>query len=241
MNTEVKIFASPQKVAEAFARELAQLVIHHRQKRFDIALSGGSTPEMLFQHLSRDYQTAIPWERIHFWWGDERCVAPDHPDSNYGMTARNLFSHIQVPEENIHRILGENDPEQEAERYGNELKEQLSSPNGWPVFDLIILGMGNDGHTASIFPHQIELLQSPQICAVAIHPESGQKRITITGEVINSAHKVFFLVTGKNKAERISQIMNTPEDAVNLPAFHIAPEQGELIWYLDQDAGKNIE
>ena len=239
-NIEVKIYKDPEKVAKTFAKELYKIVNNPDRKRFDIALSGGETPKLLFQYLSSKYKEKMPWQRLHFWWGDERCVAPDHEDSNFGAAISLLFSKIEIPAENIHRINGENDPVAEAQSYGQQLQEQLINCNGLPVFDLIVLGMGKDGHTASIFPDQMELLNSKHICEVASHPESGQKRVTLTGKVLNNAHRVYFLVTGSGKAKRVSQIMNNLKKARKFPAYHIIPENGDLYWYLDEDAAKKI-
>lgn len=239
-NIEVKIYETPEKVANAFAKELFRMVSESTQKRFDIALSGGETPKLLFRYLSSKYADLIPWHRLHFWWGDERCVAPDHEDSNYGAADIFLFSEIAIPEENIHRAKGENEPVLEAKSYGQQMQEQLNSRHEWPVFDLIILGMGKDGHTASIFPDQMELLGSANICEVAIQPESGQKRITLTGKVLNNANRVYFLVTGKGKAKRVSQIMNNFKKARKFPASHISPTNGDLYWYLDEAAAERI-
>ncbi len=148
---------------------------------------------------------------------------------------------MQFPKENIHRIKGENNPEEEAIRYAGEIKENLNFRGDNPVFDLVILGLGEDGHTASIFPDELELFEDERICAVATHPLSGQKRITITGKVLNNANRVFFLVTGASKSLRISEIMNDDEAAKLLPAYYISPTNGELIWFIDEAAAQKIQ
>ncbi|WP_167605563.1 6-phosphogluconolactonase [Maribellus sediminis] len=238
--TEVKIYKSPKKVYNAIAKSIIKLTQESQQKAFDIALSGGNSPKGLFKKISKKYKDEIPWKRIHLWWGDERCVSPDSEQSNYKMTVDYLLSNIDIPEENIHRIRGEEDPEQEAKRYSKELEDTLNSRGKDPVFDLIILGLGDDGHTASIFPDQIELFDYPENCAVAQHPISGQKRITLTGNVLNNANRIYFLVTGENKAMRVSEIMNDNEAAKLLPAYYIAPTNGDLIWFLDEEAASLI-
>lgn len=238
--TEVKILPKPEKVYEAIAQEIISLIHNSTQEVFHIALSGGNTPKAFFQKLMDSYVDQIAWERLHFWWGDERCVGPDDEQSNYKMTLDFLLSKINIPERNIHRIKGENEPEEEALRYSKEMEACLNSRANDPVFDLIILGLGDDGHTASIFPDQLELFEYKQSCAVAQHPISGQKRITITGNVLNNANQVFFLVTGKNKAIRVSEIMNDSEAAKLLPAYYISPTNGELIWFLDDAAAAQI-
>lgn len=222
------------------ARQIFKMTQKSQQSRFDIALSGGNTPKKLFKSLVEKYKDIIPWERIHFWWVDERCVSPDDDESNFKMTNDILFSQVNIPNENIHRIKGENTPETEAKRYSEEIATNLNLRDGIPVFDLIILGMGEDGHTASIFPGQLELLDNEQICVVSEHPLTGQKRITLTGKVINNASRIFFLVTGESKALRLSEIMNDDEAAKLSPAYYITPENGKLFWYIDEAASSKI-
>lgn len=238
-NKEVKIFSNSQELAEAFASELFHMVKGSRQ-RFDIALSGGSTPKLLFDELAKSYATKMPWDRIHFWWGDERCVPPSDEESNYGMTQKHLLSKIKMSESQVHRIKGELPPDDAAKDYIREIQSHLNERADWPVFDLIILGMGDDGHTASIFPHEMQLLQSSKICDVATHPESGQKRVSLTGNVINNANRVYFLISGKSKAKPISEIMNNKKMASRLPTSYIEPKQGKIIFFLDEDAASEI-
>ena len=238
-NKEVKIFSDAQDMAEAFALELFHIVKSSRQ-RFDIALSGGSTPKLLFDVLANNYASRMPWDRIHFWWGDERCVPPTDEESNYGMTAKHLLSKIPMDESQIHRVKGELSPEEAASDYIIQIQSHLNERQNWPIFDLIILGMGSDGHTASIFPHEMKLLHSDKICEVATHPESGQKRVSLTGNVINNANRIYFLVSGKSKAKRVSEIMNNMKKAQKLPAFHIEPKQGRIIFFLDHKAASKI-
>jgi 6-phosphogluconolactonase len=237
---EVKIYENPKKVVKALAKKLYKIIKETTQPKFNIALSGGKTPKLLFEVLVSKYSTEIPWQKIHLWWGDERCVPPDNKESNFKLASDKLISQVLIPEENIHRIKGENIPVEEANRYSQEIEAFLNMRSEWPVFDLIILGLGDDGHTASIFPDQTELLDFKLNCAVTEHPITGQKRITLTGKVLNNANRIFFLVTGKNKAMRISEIMNDDEAAKLLPAYYIEPQNGELIWYIDQDAASLI-
>ena len=157
-SVEVKIFKSPKKVAKSVAKAIRKLTADSAQPRFDIALSGGTTPAKLFKILTEKYPETIPWKRIHFWWGDERCVPPEDENSNYKMAHDLLFSRIVIPDENIHRIKGENPPASEADQYAAEIEKYLNSRDNLPVFDLVLLGMGEDGHTASIFPDQMEFL-----------------------------------------------------------------------------------
>ena len=235
----INIFEDNPPVAEAFAIYFADWL--QEKKRVSVALSGGSTPTILFKHWAEHYQKSIPWERVHFFWGDERCVPPGHPDSNYGVAKSLLLDKVEIPAENIHRIRGEAEPAQEADRYAQEIKQWTQVKDGVPAFDLILLGMGEDGHTASIFPNQMELLTDANICSDAIHPDTGQHRITLTGPVINNAELVIFLVTGEAKAPVVREIMTQSDDWRKYPAAFIQPNPGELCWFLDQAAAKAIE
>ena len=152
------------------------------------------------------------------------------------MTYDHLISRISIPAGNIHRIKGENNPSDEAPSYGRLISERLPSKKGIPQFDLVILGMGGDGHTASIFPHQISLWHSNEICEVADHPDTGQQRITLTGKVINNAEAVAFLVTGADKQEKVSEIFREDENSKHYPATLVAPTSGNLVWFLDAAA-----
>ena len=218
--------------ANAFANHLADKVA--QSDTFHIALSGGSTPKILFELLADEFDEEIEWEKVHFWWGDERCVHPTDDDSNYKMTKERLFDAVTIPEANIHRVLGENDPEGEALRYGKEIDDTIADLK----FDLIMLGMGGDGHTASIFPHEIELLKEASTCAVATHPESGQKRITLSGPIIDQAKEICFLVTGDGKAEKLDEIFNRKEGYLDYPAAHFNKEN--VVWFLDESAAREI-
>lgn len=238
MSSVVHISQTPVLVAKNVAADLANSV--KRGVPFHIALSGGSTPKLLFEYLAEHYRESIPWGDVHLWWGDERCVAPDHAESNYLMTKESLLRGVILPPENVHRIKGENDPEEEAARYADEMKRTIPLKDGLPVFDLIYLGLGTDGHTASIFPDRMDLLTESSFADVAIHPESGQKRVSLTGPVINHAAKVAFLVTGEGKSERVSEIFEQKDGSELLPASHIHPVHGDLIWYLDRPAAKSL-
>lgn len=224
---------SPQALAEAFAKDFKSWL--PRKKRIHIALSGGSTPKLLFQHWAEQYAERIDWSRIHFYWGDERCVSPKDEQSNYKMTNDLLLKKIKIPKENIHRIKGEKDPAREAKRYGKEIAANLPMPNNLPQFDLVLLGMGADGHTASIFPHQMELLEATDTCAVATHPESGQHRVSLSGPVINNAKRVVFLITGASKQKVLSTILHHKRGWKQFPTAFITPI-GDLTFYLDDSA-----
>lgn len=238
MEANKHIFKDKQAVAEAFAEYLAHQIT--TQDSYTIALSGGSTPKILFDHLARHYAGKIDWSKVKLFWGDERCVPPTDDQSNYKMTREHLLDHIDIPELNVFRVRGEDDPDQEAMRYGKVLSENLPISGELPQFDLVILGMGEDGHTASIFPHQIELIQDANPTAVATHPDSGQKRISLTGPIINNAKKICFLVTGASKADKVKEIFDNIPEAQSYPATYIHPIDGELHWWMDRDASKGL-
>jgi 6-phosphogluconolactonase len=238
----VKIYASPLELAEKFAEDMTRMIDESIKNAvpFTIALSGGTTPELLFKVLSENFAESVDWKYVHFFWGDERCVPPDNAQSNYGMAKRKFLRRIEIPSGNIHRIRGEDNPEIEAVRYSEEILLSARERDGLPLFDLVILGLGEDGHTASIFPGHSELFSSDKICEVALHPVTGQKRITITGRVINNADTVTFLVSGKMKAEIVEKMFKKDSSVINFPASFIVPVYGKLYWYIDSEAGKLI-
>jgi 6-phosphogluconolactonase len=210
------------------------------ERYFTLALAGGNTPKKLFRHIAENYATALPWNRIKLFWGDERCVPPDSNESNFKMTYDNLIKFIDIPPENIFRIKGENNPDEEAFNYSIALGQNLRSRNGLPSFDLIMLGLGEDGHTASIFPGRLDLFASDEYSATAIHPNTGQKRITITGKIINNAAKVAFLVTGIKKAKVVREILYRAPGADKYPAYFVNPVDGKLRWILDSEAASEL-
>ncbi len=242
METHIHIYDSSQRVAERFAQWLHTWIEAQPEGPLHWALSGGSTPERLFQHLAAHYADRLPWERLHLWWGDERCVPPDHEESNYGMTQTHLLSRVNLPEANIHRVRGEAEVYQaEAERYAEEVRTHVPGVDGMPRFDLIMLGMGDDGHTASIFPSQLHLLEDKALTALATHPDTQQPRVTFTGPLLNHAATVAFLVTGPRKAGRTAQILGGRPGARHLPAYHVRPTDGVLHWYLDRAAAADLQ
>ncbi len=239
MKNTLHIYEDNPSVAAAFAKWLAQWL--QGKSNATIALSGGSTPKLLFQILSEQYADKIDWTTVQLFWGDERCVPPDDEESNFGMTRDLLLKKVDVPRSNIHRVHGEANPQDEALRYSEEIITWVpAGPSGLPQFDLIILGMGSDGHTASIFPHQMELLTSEKICAIAIHPETGQHRISLTGPVINAAAEVAFLVTGDSKREKVKIILNKEPGYLDYPSAHVQPGSGKLHWFLDKAAAAGL-
>jgi 6-phosphogluconolactonase len=242
METNIKIFPTPFELAWNFAEEIADIINESAKnnKTFTIALSGGSTPETLFTILGKKFAEKVPWHLVHIFWGDERCVPPDNEESNFKMANTRLLSKIEIPSKNIHRVRGEDDPEREAIRYSEEISSCSEKRDGLPLIDLIILGLGDDGHTASIFPGHTELFESEKICAVASHPVTKQKRITLTGRVINNADNISFLVSGEKKARVIESLLKKTSTGNDYPASHINPVYGRLDWFIDKEAGRYL-
>ena len=223
-------FADPKALAIAAADELVKLADEAIAARgvAHVALSGGSTPKAMFEVLAARGPSAR-WDRIHLWWGDERCVPPDHPDSNFGMTKRTLIDPLKLT--NVHRIAGERDPDEAARDYEKQLVEALGSP---PVFDLVFLGMGPDGHTASLFPGSPGLAETKRF-VIANHVDSPltkgkATRITLTFPVINAARHTRFLVAGADKAATLARV----RAGADLPSAKVTG--ADVVWLVDAAA-----
>ncbi len=238
MESKILIFDDVEELSVELAERIVE-IIGNTKKRVNIAVSGGHTPRILFKQLSEAYRDKIPWFHFHFFWVDERCVPPDDPESNFKLAKDFLFHSIPLREENIHRIKGEEKPNFEVRRYGDEVVNHVELENNLPCFDLILLGVGSDGHTGSIFPNHMDLLHADKMYALTKHPETGQKRITMTGPVINNAKNVIFLVSGKNKSDIIYHVLKA-KDKLKYPAANIKPTHGEIEWFLDLEAAEKM-
>jgi len=235
----IHIFSSIEKLTDFFAGSLLENISKIKGDRpFSISLSGGSTPREIFRFLVKNHRDKIDWSRVMIFWGDERCVSPASDESNYRMALENLIKDINIPGNNIYRIKGEKDPVQEAERYARLVTRLLPIKKNIPQFDLFMLGLGEDGHIASIFPGEIQLFNSEKLFEVSRHPLSFQKRITATAMLINNAREVCFLVTGEGKAERVAQVIEKKPGWQDLPASLVKPANGRLFWMLDDPAGQ---
>jgi 6-phosphogluconolactonase len=205
-----------------------------------VALSGGSTPRATYALLATvEFASLVDWPRVHVFWGDERCVPLDDPDSNYRMARETLLDHVPLPTRNVHRIRGEMDPEAAAQAYAAELRAFFGTQ--WPSFDLVLLGMGNDGHTASLFPGSATLHEDTRaVVAVTAHYEDRPAhRVTLTPPAINSARQVVFLVAGAAKAETLQAVLEGPAD--RFPAQFIRPTSGQLAWLVDSAAASRLK
>ena len=236
----VEIFPAPKEIAEAAAKLFAARAAGavSARGRFIAALSGGKTPVALYTLLAKaPFASQIPWARVHLFWGDERCVPPDHADSNYRLVRELLLDHVPIPPANVHRMPGEMDPVEAAARYEGQLREFFAPHgDGFPVFDCILLGLGEDGHTASLFPGTRAIRESARW--VLGHYVDAQKgwRITLTPPVINAARTVVFIAAGSGKAAVVKEILEGPLRPDTLPAQIVRPAGGDLVWMLDREA-----
>lgn len=234
---KTKIFSDRIELSNFFGDYLINL--SKSKEEVNIALSGGSTPQVIFDVLAKDYADKINWDSLRFFWGDERCVSPEDEESNFRMTKKHLFNKLNISDKNIFRIKGELTPEAACSDYIKVINEELPVVNKLPQFDLMILGMGDDGHTASIFPYQMNLWNSSKVCEIATHPETGQKRITLTGGVINNSKEIFFLVSGANKAEKVQEILEKKGAYTDYPAFKV--DASKSIWLMDKPAAQLLK
>ncbi|MBZ0294994.1 MAG: 6-phosphogluconolactonase [Anaerolineae bacterium] len=237
---EIKIYADHELLMRAAAEHFVSLyeaaVADHQH--FSVALSGGSTPKTLYELLKEEmFNRYIDWSLVHVFWGDERCVPPDHADSNYHMTRLALLDAVDLPLTNIHRMHGEDAPEQAALDYEKALHDFFGQ--GEEVrLDLILLGMGDDGHTASLFPETEALDEVDRLVVANYVPKLEAWRITLTTKAINAAHHVAFLVSGHAKASVLQEVLEGPRQARELPSQLINPTSGGLTWFLDADAAQ---
>ncbi len=224
-----------QYAANSFVETANQSIAE--RGRFLVVLSGGNTPMQLYKLLGESFHNKVDWTHTHFFWGDERCVPVDDAGNSYGQTKKVLFDKINIPNENIHRVLSELEPDSASKEYANTLSGFAESPLTWPRFDLTLLGMGDDGHTASLFPNSPVDMDLPTLAVTANYQGRPANRVTLTPKVLNSSRKVMFLVAGKSKAVTLSRVFSDNYMPVELPVQRIAPEDGSLTWLIDEEAG----
>jgi len=239
---KVHIYKTPESLSILLAEKVLNLIEDaiNNGKNFNIAVSGGKTPVKVYQNIARNCADTEMWVHVNFYWVDERCVLPEHYDSNFRLVYDTLLRHLDIPDRNIHRIRGEDNPVSEAKRYSGIVRRNIPVENSWPSFNLVMLGMGSDGHTASIFPGQLELFSSDTICKNTFHPETGQQRITLTGNVINNARHIYIMVTGKDKATILARLFDHKQNNNQYPVYHIRPANGIVEWFIDEEAAKNL-
>jgi 6-phosphogluconolactonase len=223
-------FAAAQFVTQA-QRAVAQ------RGQFLAAISGGGTPAPLYDLLAHEpYKQQVPWSQTHIFWGDERCVLPDQPGSNYKQAKEALLDLVPLSDKKIYRIHGELDPQDAAQEYADQLLVFASGGYRWPQFDLVLLGMGADGHTASLFPGSSPESNKPTMAVTAQYQGRPANRVTLTSGVFNHAELILFLVTGAEKKKALSTVLEGKYDPVHWPAQRIQPSNGEVMWLVDSEA-----
>ena len=243
---EIRVFDDLPALARAAAEEVVRVLsdaIRNRD-RATIALSGGSTPKALYRLLASDesFRSRMPWSAIHFFWGDERHVPPDHAESNYRMAREAMLDLVPVPPENVHRIYAE---EKDAERAATEHEAELRSffalkTDEWPRFDLVLMGLGPEGHTASLFPGSPAITESSRLVVAPWVEAHDTFRITMTPPVFNHGAEVLFLVSGEEKAPAVRAVLEGERDPELVPAQVVRPVDGKLLWMLDRAAARDL-
>ena len=224
--------------ANLFSTQAARSILERDQ--FLVALNGGGTPTRLFQFLATDFHDKVNWAKVHVFWGDERCVPPSDPGSSYGQARELLLSHVPIPESNVHRIKGELTPVEASKEYSLLLKEYASPALDWPRFDLVYLGMGEDGHTASLFPGSQVNVSQATLPVTAHYQDRPANRVTLTQLVFNSARMVVFMATGEKKAVTLAEVLSDRYNPEYYPAQRIDPKDGDLIWLVDDNAAGKL-
>jgi 6-phosphogluconolactonase len=227
--------------AARFFCDLAQQSVQ-RSGRFAVALAGGSTPKTLYGLLAEQgFRERVDWNRVHLFWADERCVPPSHADSNYGMVRDALLSRVEIPDANVFRMRGEDPPDAAAAEYESVLRGQFHlGAAEWPRFELVLLGLGDDGHTASLFPGSAATTVVDRLVVATYVEKIDAHRLTMTFPVINRASNVVFLVSGKSKANALKGVLAAKGDDFEFPARRVNPGDGRLLWIADEDAAAGI-
>lgn len=243
MKPDIRIFENldilSQATAELFIETSAQAIL--QRAHFLAALSGGNTPFKLYQFLAQSpYREQIDWPHMHVFWGDERCVPSEDLNNNYRQAHDVLLGRVPIPSDNIHRVQSDLEPAAAAKDYARLLKDFASPPLDWPRFDLVLLGMGDDGHTASLFPGSEVDVSAPTLAVTAQYQGRPANRITLTPLVFNSARRIVFLVSGESKSETLANVLYGEYRPEQLPAQRIHPTDGELIWMVDQPAASKL-
>jgi 6-phosphogluconolactonase len=223
------------RAAEETAHIAGESVCTHGE--FTLCLSGGSTPAATYDLLATRFNLSVDWKEVQFFWGDERCVPPEHPESNFAMARRTMLSKLTLRPDQVHRMRGEDDPASAAAAYERELRSHFGlGDSEFPRFDLVMLGLGDNRHTASLFPGDSAIHETQRMVVPVDVDAEPRKRLTLTPPVINNAQHLMFLVAGQGKAAAVKDILEGPRDCDKFPAQIVAPENGEVIWLLDKAA-----
>jgi 6-phosphogluconolactonase len=232
------ICSSSLETAHSVISHIIETIKSDPNKIVNIAFSGGETPGLMFDLWANKYADITPWKQLNIWWAEERCVPPEHSDSNYRLVRTLLLDHVAVPRNQVFRIRGESDPQKEAARYSELAKKNLPLQEGYPTFDIVLLGTNSEGDTSSIFSGQEQLLSSRQVYEVCCDPHDGQTRISLTGTPIIKSKQVLFLITGKSKAKIVHEICTTGDTSSAAYIFHHA---NRVEMFLDAGAASLLE
>lgn len=244
MKPDIRIIANSEELSRVAATEFVNQAKEavHVKDTCTVALSGGSTPKSLYTLLADDaaLRAAVPWDKVHFFWGDERHVPPDHPDSNYRMAHETMLSKVPIPPANVHPIKSEYaEASRAADEYERLLGKFFSLAAGqFPRFDLLLLGMGPDGHTASLFPGTAALHEQTRLAVANWVAKFNTNRITLTPPVLNNAARIIFLVGGEEKAETLRMVLQGEKQPERFPAQLVSPTHGTLLWLVDRSAAR---
>jgi 6-phosphogluconolactonase len=242
LNTNIRVLRDADSVAQQAAASVVARIrsAAGRSGIFSLVLSGGSTPKALYRLLASEFRDQVPWDRVHLFWGDERYVSPDDPLSNYRMVKESLLSHIGIPPQNVHPMPSQfTDPHDAARAYEELLRTYYPLP--FPCFDLVLLGLGPEGHTASLFPDSPALEEHDRWVIAVKAPANPPIRLTLSLPVLNSAAEVFFLAVGVDKAAAVEQAVTaSPDKAPRVPAGMVRPERGNVIWWMDEAAASHL-
>ena len=241
----LQIFRDLEELARGAADHFCGLArrMMTMQESFAVALAGGNTPRKLYRLLAQPpWKDRVEWSRVHIFWGDERCVPSDQPESNYSMAMSEWLSHVELPGENIHRMPGElPDREEAAKSYEESLRAFFRQQGReGPQFDLVLLGMGEDGHVASLFPGSAALAEHGRWVVPVSAPKPPRERLTLTLKVLNEAASITFLVSGREKAGMLQRVLEGRKEKNPLPAGLVCPRRGTLVWMIDRDAGAKL-
>ncbi|SRR6266446_3311903 len=231
--------AMETRAAEEIVHVSGEAICTHGQ--FSLCLTGGGTPAGVYSLMATRFHLSVDWKEVHFFWGDERCVSPNHEASNFGMAHRTMLSALQLRSEQIHRMKGEDPPEKAARHYEDHLKSFFGLDDGeFPRFDLMLLGLGDNAHIASLFPHHPALHEGKRLC-VPVEVDAPQRhRLTLTSPVINNSARIMFMVCGENKADAVRAVLEGPRDIESYPAQLVDPRDGTVTWVLDKAAASKL-
>jgi 6-phosphogluconolactonase len=239
MTPDVRIFPDLEALSHAAAASVAQII---RQTCADrgrvvLALAGGHTPARLYQLLAESAGETIPWRQVHLCWSDERYVPLDHPDSNFRMAKESFLDRIDIPESNVHPMPTHfANPQEAARAYENELRRLFPPP--WPRFDLLLLGMGPDGHTASLFPGSAALEENKRWVLATTSPAEPKQRLSLTLPVLSNAATIYFLISGRDKAGTLATVLSGVSTHSALPAARVRLSNGKVVWWIDEAAAR---